>query len=137
MGSLLRDLRDLTMHPVNPLSAVILTAMERPGQDGRSRPYLQGQISIVAPYLYDVLGYLRVEEFPNPDPTQPPYKVRRLYVEATPFADAGERVQGRLGAIVEHNELNIETMINKIYASSVPSAPAPVTGTTHMEATTV
>lgn len=133
MGSLLRDLRDLTMHPVNPLDAVILTAMERPGQDGRSRPYLQGQISIVAPYLYDVLGYLRVEEFPNPDPTQPPYKVRRMYVEATPFADAGERVQGRLGSIVEQTSLHIETMIDEIYATTVPSAPAPVTGTTNTE----
>lgn len=115
MGTLLRDLRDLTMHPTNPLEAVILTSMQREATDGRMQPYLQGQIRIVAPYLFDILGYIRVEEWPNPDPTQPPYKLRRLYVEATDFAEAGERVQGRLGSIVEQNELNIEVMLNKIY----------------------
>ena len=34
MGALLRDLRDLTMHPTNPLEAVVLTAMAR-SSDGR------------------------------------------------------------------------------------------------------
>ncbi len=122
MGNLLRDFRDLTMHPVNPLRAVVLTAMERPNQGGfggQSRPYLQGQISIVAPYLYDVLGYLRKESVPNEDPTQAPYIVRRLYVDATDFAEAGERVQGRLGRVVEQHELSIEMMIDKIYGPQV------------------
>ncbi len=136
MGQLLRDLRDLTMHPTNPLSALVLTAMERPGMSGTSKPYLQGQIGIVAPYLYDVLGYLRVEEYPHPDPLQPPYKVRRLYVEATSFADAGERVQGRLGSIVEQHELNVETMIQKIYSAGAPGATEITanTGTTEIGA---
>lgn len=115
MGNLLRDLRDLTMHPTNALEAVILTAMAREGADGRLKPYLQGQIQIIAPYLYDILGYLRVETWPNPDPSQPPYKLRRLYIEGTDFAEAGERVQGRLGAVVEQADLSVETMLDKIY----------------------
>lgn len=122
MGGLLRDLRDLTMHPTNPLEAVILTAMSKENGEGKARAYLQGQLATQAPYFYDVLGYLRVEEWPNPDPSQPPYKLRRLYVEATDFAEAGERVQGRLGSIVEQNELDITVILDKIYG---PRAVAP------------
>lgn len=122
LGSLLRDLRDLTMHPTNPLEAVVLTSMQREGADGRFKPYLQGQIQVVAPYLFDILGYLRMESYPNPDPTQPPYHIRRLYVEGTDFAEAGERVQGRLGTIVEQQDLSIEMMLDKIYGPKTPLA---------------
>lgn len=124
MGGLMRDLRDLTMHPTNPLEAVILTAMQREAADGRLKPYLQGQVQVIAPYLYDILGYIRVEEWPNPDPTQPPYKLRRLYVESTDFAEAGERVQGRLGSVVEQNEMSIEVMLDKIYGPRPAPAAA-------------
>lgn len=115
MGSLLRDLRDLTMHPTNPLEAVVLTAMSRVGQDGIHRPYLQGQLAIQAPYFYDILGALTIEEFQNPDPMQPPYRLRRMYVERTREYEAGERVQGRLGAIVEQQNLSIEAMLDAIF----------------------
>lgn len=115
MGALLRDLRDLTMHPTAPLEAVVLTAMARPGQDGRLRPYLQGQLAIQAPYFYDVLGAINVETIPNPDPTQAPYKARRMYVERTDQYEAGERVQGRLGKIVEQQDMGIERMLDMIF----------------------
>jgi len=115
MGGLLRDLRDLTMHATNPLEAVVLTAMSRTSQDGRHRPYLQGQLAIQAPYFYDILGALTVETVPNPDPMQGPYKVRRMYVERTNEYEAGERVQGRLGSIVEQDKLSIEVMLNTIF----------------------
>ena len=115
MGALLRDLRDLTMHPTQPLEAVVLTAMARKGQDGVYRPYLQGQLAIQAPYFYDILGAITVEQFPNPDPLQPPYKVRRMYVERTPEYEAGERVQGRLGKIVEQGDLGVERMLDVIF----------------------
>lgn len=122
MGSLLRDMRDLTMHPVQPLEAVVLTAMQRPpGEDGRARPYLQGQLAIQAPYFYDVLGAITTETFPNPDPMQPPYSVRRMYVERTAKHEAGERVQGRLGKIVEQDDMNIERMLDTIFGSAVAS----------------
>jgi len=115
MGGLLRDLRDLTMHPTNPLEAVVLTAMSRVTQDGKHRPYLQGQLAIQAPYFYDILGALVIEEFPNQDPLGSPYKARRMYVERTREYEAGERVQGRLGAVVEQGNLSIETMLNNIF----------------------
>jgi hypothetical protein len=115
MGALLRDLRDLTNHPTQPLEAVVLTAMSRKGQDGVYRPYLQGQLAIQAPYFYDILGAIAVEQVPNPDPMQPPYKVRRMYVERTPEYEAGERVQGRLGKIVEQQDLGIERMLDMVF----------------------
>jgi hypothetical protein len=115
MGALLRDLRDLTNHPTQPLEAVVLTAMSRKGQDGVYRPYLQGQLAIQAPYFYDILGAITVEQVPNPDPMQPPYKVRRMYVERTPEYEAGERVQGRLGKIVEQENLGIERMLDMVF----------------------
>jgi hypothetical protein len=93
--------------------------------DGRSRPYLQGQLAIQAPYFYDILGALTVESLPNPDPLQPPYKVRRMYVERTNEYEAGERVQGRLGAIVEQENLGIERMLDVVFGAKTPIQPQP------------
>lgn len=131
LGDLLRNMRDLTMHPTNPLEAVILTAMQREGTDGKYKPYLQGQIATVVPYLYDLLAYIRVEEFPHADPTMGTYRVRRLYVEATDFAEAGERVQGRLGSIVEQNDMSVETMLDRVYGPRLaPAVEAPAAAAT-------
>lgn len=125
MGDMMRGLRDLTMHPVNPLESVILTSMSKE-KDGKYRPYLQGQLATQVSYFWDVVGFLRVEEWPNPDPTQPPQKLRRLYIEATDFAEAGERVQGRLGTIVEQADLNVVSMLDRIYGPPVAAVPAAV-----------
>ena len=124
MGGLLRDLRDLTMHATNPLEAVVLTAMARTGQDGRYRPYLQGQLAIQAPYFYDILGAITTEEVPNPDPLQPPFKVRKMYVERNNQYEAGERVQGRLGSAVQQENLSIERMLDIIFGEKQSVATA-------------
>ncbi len=123
MGALLRDIRDLTMHPTAPLEAVVLTAMAKADKDGRLRPYLQGQLAVQAPYFYDVLGYLDIEGMPNPDPTQPAYRVRRMHVERTDRFEAGERVQGRLGNIVEQQDLGIERMLDMIFGPKSEATP--------------
>jgi hypothetical protein len=122
MGALLRDLRDLTMHPTAPLEAVVLTAMAKADKDGRLRPYLQGQLAVQAPYFYDVLGYLDIETVPNPDPTQPAYRVRRMHVERNDRFEAGERVQGRLGGTVEQGDLGIERMLDMIFGPKAEAA---------------
>lgn len=111
---LMRDLRDLTMHPTNPLRAVVLTAMTK-NDNGIWRPYLQGQSAVTAPYLYDITGYLVVDEFPNMDPTQPPERMRRMHITPSHQFVAGERVGGRLGAVVEQGDLSIERMIDIVY----------------------
>lgn len=115
MGGLLRNIRDLMTHPTNPLESVVLTAMSRRDADGVSRPYLQGQLAVMAPYLFDILGALAVETYPNPDPTQGPYTVRRMYVERTPKYEAKERVQGRLGKVIEQDNLNVDLMLDRIF----------------------
>ena len=127
MGALLRDLRDLTMHPTQPLEAVVLTAMARKGQDGVYRPYLQGQLAIQAPYFYDILGAITVETEPNPDPMQPPYQVRRMYVERTPEWEAGERVQGRLGKVVQQQDLGVERMLDMVFGEKKTSTTTTTT----------
>jgi len=71
MGGLLRNIRDLTTHPTNPLEAVVLTAMTRQDKDGVFRPYLQGQLAVMAPYLYDILGAIAVRNSTTPIPLSP------------------------------------------------------------------
>ncbi len=115
---LMRDLRDLTMHPTNPLSAVVLVAMEREDKDGQKRPYLQGQSGVTLPYLTDITGYLNVETFQHADPTMGSYKVRRLHITPDTKYVAGERVAGRLGGTVEEADLDIQKMIDKVYATT-------------------
>jgi hypothetical protein len=120
LGSLLRDIRDLTMHPVAPLEAIVLTAMASPDKDGRYHPYLQGALKVQAPYFYDILGAIVIESVPNPDPMQAPYKVRRMLVERTDRYEAGERVQGRLGSVVEQENLGVERMLDLVFGSKAP-----------------
>lgn len=123
LGALLRDVRDFTMHPTNPLEAVVLTAMAKQDRDGKYHPYLQGQLAVMAPYFYDILGAVVIETHPHPDPTQPPYTIRRMHVQSTPKWEAGERVQGRLGTVVEQDSLNIEIMLDQIFGPR-PGVPA-------------
>lgn len=124
MAGFMRDMRDLTIHPTNPLECVVLTAMAREDAQGRMVPYLQGQAAVIAPYVQDVTGYLAVETFPHPDPAMGKYTARRLYVCCTDVAVCGERVGGRLSAsgIVEQDDLNIQTMIDKVYGQESPAA---------------
>jgi hypothetical protein len=114
LTGLMRDFRDLTEHPTNPLEAVVLTAMSR-DVDGKLKPHLQGQAATVTPYYWDVIGYLAVEEYPNPDPSQGPIRARRMYVDKHPRYEAGERVQGKLGQVVEQGDLNIDHMLDRIF----------------------
>lgn len=124
MTGLMRDLRDLTMHPTNPLTAVVITAMTT-HKDGKWRPYLQGQSATSAPYYFDVCGYIATEQYPHPDPTQGPYTVRRLYVGPSSDYVSGERVGGRLGSVVEQSDLDIAKMLDMVYADNPNTVTAP------------
>lgn len=119
---MMRDLRDLLTHPTRPLEAVVITAMtvER---DGKYGPFLTGQSKTVAPYLFDIVGALVVEEYPNVDPTQPPVQYRRMHIGHHNKYITGERVQGRLGAVVEAADLNIDAMIERVFGPKEVPAP--------------
>lgn len=111
MDALIRGYRDLTLHPHRPLTTAVFIAETRQ-ENGKWRPYMQGQIGIALPYWMDVVGYLYVSPVADAN-GQETGKVRRLLVETHPLFEAGERVQGRLGTFVE--DPNIVTMLKAIY----------------------
>lgn len=120
MSAALRDIRNLTMHPTNPLEAIILTAMSKKEADtGKALPYLQGSIATQLPYLYDMVGYLTVETEYSEDPTQPPREVRRLYVDKNDRFEAGNRLQGRLGKHVDDDDLDVQKMLDRVFPTTV------------------
>lgn len=130
MGGFCRDLRDLTTNPVNPLEAVVITAMSK--DDGEMlKPYLQGQLAHQIPYLYDITGYLFTQPVLD-EAANEWVNVRRLLTQKHEKYEAGERVQGRLPAYVDYP--NVEGMINAIFGPREEPV-APVT-TTADEATT-
>jgi hypothetical protein len=108
-----RAFRDLTEHPTRPLEAVVITAMTQM-RDGKWRPFLQGQLQVKAPYYFDVIGYLYVDSIPDAvDPSKPPTKMRRVLVVPHAQFEAGERVQGRLGEVVD--EPTVPKMLDMVF----------------------
>jgi hypothetical protein len=124
MEALIRQLRDLTEHPTNPVTAVVITAMTEQ-RDGKWRPYVQGSLRVTLPYFIDVVGYMYVEDVPAPDPSQPsPGRIRRMLTQPHPLFEAGERVQGRLPAVIDGDAVNIERMLDAVFGPvPVPSEP--------------
>lgn len=113
MEDLMRSIRDLTAHPTRPLEAVVITAMTHL-EDGKWRPFLQGQSRKKAPYFFDVIGYMYVDLVYNQnDPTQPPKEVRRMLVGFDMNIISGERVGGRLPRIVDNP--NVTTMLDSVF----------------------
>lgn len=106
-GALARNFRDLPTHPVNPLDAVVITAItHQRGGVGDWTPYVQGQLSLFLPHLYDVLAYMA------PVPSENGETIHRLLVGSTPGYDTGERVGGKLGHFIDNP--NIEDMLRMI-----------------------
>lgn len=106
LGGFVRDLRDLTMHPTNPISAVLLTAMSFPDQNegGLMRPYLQGQMKVQIPYLMDVTAYLQIA---INDQGQ---EVRQLLTRRRGNKEAGERVNGKIPPVLELADITGNTV---------------------------
>jgi len=53
---IVRKFRDLTFHPTNPVSVVMLCLAHL--RDGETRPFLKGAIELTLPAFVDVVGYL-------------------------------------------------------------------------------
>lgn len=94
-STLIRQFRDLVEHPVKPLEAVLIIAMETERNDGTRRPYVQGQLKTTLPYYVDVLGHLSAV------PVEDGSVVRRLIIGPTQGYETGERVGGRLGHYID------------------------------------
>lgn len=61
MSQLVRQYRDLLVHPTNPIESVVLVAMTKQGQDGKFYPYVQGQLATALPYFIDTICFLKAQ----------------------------------------------------------------------------
>jgi hypothetical protein len=106
VGTMARQLRDLTVHPTKPLDAVVIVCMTRDSSSGIKQPYVQGQLSITLPFYFDVIGYLFTQN------AEDGTLVRRLLTSPAPGYEAGDRT-GRLGAVMDNPR--VDTMLDIIY----------------------
>jgi hypothetical protein len=114
MEGLIRQLRDLTEHPTQPVTAVVLTAMTE-NRDNKWRPYVQGQLRTTLPYFIDIVGYMFVQQIPPADPSQQGTEIRRMLTRPHPQFEAGERVQGLIPQYVDGENINVEWMLNSVF----------------------
>ena len=120
VSGLVRDIRDLTLHPTHPLECVVLVAMAKQS-DGKWKPHAQGQLGTTLPYYLDVVGYLYVEQETD-ELSGEVSDVRKLLTRPTIDFEAGERVGGKLDRVVVAP--HFERMIDKIFDPiSTPAAP--------------
>lgn len=120
LEKLVRDYRDLVLMPSNPVRCVVFTVGSRPGQDGRERPLLQGQMKDTVPYFVDTVGYLYVASDPNTGQL-----TRNLLVQPSPGAVAKDGT-GRLpGPVIP--EPNLEALFNLLNGHDGPVQSTPET----------
>jgi hypothetical protein len=89
LTGMLRDMRDLTEHPVRPVEVVAASALEK-SYTGVLKPLLQGAAVDVVPYLMDALFYLSRDS----DGT------RKLLTQSTEYIAAGNRAEHMLPRVM-------------------------------------
>lgn len=124
LEKLVRDYRDLVISPANPTDCVIFTVGSKPGEDGKRRPMLQGQMGEKVPYFVDVVGYMYKTFNPETQTVS-----RNLLVDDVGTAvakDGTNRLVSMTGPVVPNP--NIGEIFN-LLNSAVPSAEAVVPST--------
>ena len=134
VSGLVRDIRDLTQHPIKPMECVVMTAMTRQ-LDGMWRPWVQGQLQTVLPYLLDVVGYLWVDQQAN-ELTGQNEEVRKILTRRTPQFEAGERVDGKIPIVVQVASRepgvpgdDVSRLIDMVFPPVARAAPAETVAT--------
>jgi hypothetical protein len=117
MDDVIRGLRDLTINPYNPIRVAVFVAETRQGPDGKWRPYMQGQIQTALPYWMDIVGYLYTDMMLDAQ-GQPTVEVRKLLVNQHPSYEAGQRVQGRVGPVID--DPDISKILDAVYPHYQP-----------------
>jgi hypothetical protein len=126
MDNVIRGFRDFTIDPYNPIRVAVFIAETRPNQQGKSVPYMQGQIGVSLPYWMDIVSYLYVDQTESIDQSTGQtvfVPVRRLLVAQHPLFEAGERVQGLVGPVIDYPD--IETILSRIYPEQPQYAQQP------------
>lgn len=115
MEQAVRDLRDLTMHPTNPVQCVVLIALTDE-QKGKRRPLIQGGLRMSLPGFVDVVGHVYVDNTDNGE-------VRQMLVQPTSWAVAKDRTSelpsggllAQYGALVPC-PIDLSEVITRIYS---------------------
>lgn len=115
MDRIIRDIRDLTLHPTRPLCVAAFIAESRANDSNKLKPYMQGQIEVALPYWMDVVGYLHDESVLDHN-GQPTDTMKRLSIKQTNTYEAGSRVQDILGEHID--QPNITEMYLKVFNGS-------------------
>lgn len=110
MDGLIRGFRDLTIAP-GPVRCVVFVAETRE-ENGKWRPYMQGQISVSLPYWVDICGYVYQSLLPDADGNLTKKSVT-LYIGSHPQFESGERIQGMLPDSIVNP--NISAMMDTVY----------------------
>jgi hypothetical protein len=95
----IRGFRDLCLMPQLNVRCVVFVSETMEGQMGRLIPAMQGQIARSLPYWVDVCGFLFVD-WDRDANGQATREIRRLQIGPHAQYEAGERVQGRLGTVL-------------------------------------
>jgi hypothetical protein len=117
MEKAVRELRDLTMHPTNPIQAVVLLALTD-DKTGKFRPLIQGALGKSIVGFVDVIGYLYVD---SDDQGLP---MRKMLVQPIGPYVAKDRtselpsggIVGTHGASVP-GPINLSSLIDQIYTN--------------------
>jgi len=112
VAGLIRDIRDLTVHPTKPLQCIVLTAMAK-NRDGMWSPFVQGQLQDVMPYFLDLTGYLYVELESEGMGSDMLVEKRRLLTRRTSQFEAGQRLGGSIPPVVDSPHL--DEMIEMVF----------------------
>ena len=104
-----RDLRDITVHPTNPVEAVVVVATETE-KDGVHKPYLQGSVGTQLPFWFDICGYYYVSQSINEEGAT--VTDRNLLISKHPQYEAGNRVPG-LPDVIQNP--NISELLDAIF----------------------
>lgn len=113
MEKQVRDFRDLTLHPTNPVSCIVfICPTGEKGTDPHSRPYLQGQLGITMPYYTDVVGAQVAAQDPDDKETMLYY----LIVKPVKNYIAKDRTD-KLGTYLQNP--NIVEMFRRVYGDEV------------------
>jgi hypothetical protein len=115
LTGMLRDMRDLTEHPVNPVEVVAASALEK-SYTGVLKPLLQGAAVDVVPYLMDALFYLSRDS----------EGTRKLLTQATDYIAAGNRAEHVLPRVITDPTIPkiLDTVFGKPTLTVVPAASA-------------
>ena len=118
MEKVIRDLRDLVVHPTNPLQCIVFTTLVD-DKKGRIRPFVQGSLAISLPGFVDVIGYVYTE------PTETGavgITERRMLVQPSGVFVAKDStselpsggITGVYGSVVK-GPINVAELIDRIY----------------------